>query len=130
MRLDRDLAAVPLDDDATGDVEPEAGALADVLGREERLERVRLDLGGHARRRCRAISTTTRSAVGARSATRSVPAPSIASIALSMRFVQTWLSSPGHRLDRRHVVAVVAHDRDAVGELVAEHHQRALDPLA
>ena len=44
--VDADRAAVPLDDDAPGDVQPEAGALADVLGREEGLERT----GRHLRR--------------------------------------------------------------------------------
>ena len=42
-RVDLDRPAVPLDDDPAGDVEPEAGALADVLGGEERLE----DPAGH-----------------------------------------------------------------------------------
>jgi hypothetical protein len=37
-----------LDDDAPGDVEPEPGALADVLGRVEGVERVRLDLAGRS----------------------------------------------------------------------------------
>ena len=39
------------------------------------------------------ISTTTPSP-SARADTRSVPLPSIASTALSMRLVHTWLSSP------------------------------------
>src|SRR6478735_2972358 len=47
-RLDVDVPRVTFDDDAPRDVQAEAGALADVLGREERLERVGLDLGGHA----------------------------------------------------------------------------------
>ena len=47
--VDVDQAAVALDHDPAGDVEAEAGALADVLGREERLERARDDLRRHAR---------------------------------------------------------------------------------
>ena len=46
---DGDLAAVAPDDDPPGDVEAEAGALAHVLGREERLEDVRPDVGRDAR---------------------------------------------------------------------------------
>ena len=41
-----------------------------------------------------ATSTTTQPAVSGRADTVSVPVPSIASIALSTRLVQTWLSSP------------------------------------
>ena len=53
----------------------------------------------------------------------------MASTALSIRLVQTWLSSPGVRLDARQVGVVVAHDRDAVAQLVPEHHQGALEAL-
>ena len=53
LGLHADLAPVPLDDDPPGDVEPETRALADLLGREERLEGVGRDLLGHARARCR-----------------------------------------------------------------------------
>src|SRR5512145_2480166 len=46
-RVDVDLPAVTLHDDSAGQVEPEPGALADLLGREERLEGVGGDLLGH-----------------------------------------------------------------------------------
>ena len=78
--------------------------------------------------RCRAISTTTASP-SARVATRRVPAPSIASTALSMRLVHTWLSSPAYASIARDVGVVVADDGRRRRELVAEHHQRALEPL-
>src|SRR5689334_5172478 len=42
-----EAAAVPLLDDPPGDVEPEAGALADLLGGEERLEGPGCDVVGH-----------------------------------------------------------------------------------
>ena len=69
-----DGALVALDDDAAGDVEAEAGALADVLGRVERVERAGGDLGGRGPAPVSAISTTTASS-SARVVTRSVPAP-------------------------------------------------------
>ncbi len=53
----------------------------------------------------------------------------MASTALSMRFVQTWLSSPGLADDGGYGVVVVAHDGDAVAQLVAEHDQRALEAV-
>ena len=53
----------------------------------------------------------------------------MASIALSMRFVHTWLSSPGCASIRRSVGVVVTHDGDAAAQLVPEHHERALDAL-
>src|SRR5690242_13025785 len=43
-----EAAVVALLDDPTRDVQPEAGALADLLGREERLERPGRDVVGHA----------------------------------------------------------------------------------
>src|SRR5688572_14742418 len=48
FRGDHDLTMVAVGDDPPRDVETEPGALADVLGREERLERTRLHLGRHA----------------------------------------------------------------------------------
>ena len=44
--LDRQVAAVPRDDDAIRDVQAQPGALADRLGGEERLEDALPDLGG------------------------------------------------------------------------------------
>ena len=90
-----DLAAVAFDDDAPGDVEPEPRALADVLRREERLERPLLHVGGHA---VTAVDDVDHDvvAVDARVDSRSVPWPSIASIALSMRLVHTWFSSAAY----------------------------------
>ena len=46
----------------------------------------------------------------------------MASMALSMRFVHTWFSSPGIA-SMRGGRAVVAHDRDVLSELVREHHE-------
>src|SRR5207342_1210316 len=43
-----DLAVVAADHDLPGDVEAEAGSLADILGGEERLEHTGADLVGHA----------------------------------------------------------------------------------
>ena len=78
--------------DAAGDVEAEPGALADVLGRVERLERAGDDLGRHP---SPVSPTSTMTARRRRRVDRrSVPDPSIASTALSMRLVHTWLSSP------------------------------------
>ena len=48
LRLDADVAAVVLRDDALDDVEAEAGAEPDRLGGEERLEDARLDVLGNA----------------------------------------------------------------------------------
>ena len=48
LRLERDAAAVLLDD-RVGDRQPEAGALADLLGGEERIEDLRLHVFRHAR---------------------------------------------------------------------------------
>src|SRR5215469_7913974 len=50
-RLDAQVAVVAADDDTPADIQPEAGALADRLGGEERLEDPLLDVGGHARPR-------------------------------------------------------------------------------
>ena len=53
-----------------------------------------------------------------------------ASIALSMRFVQTWLSSEPEASMRGSVAVEVAHDLDPLlAQLVAEHRERALEPL-
>ena len=79
--------------DPEGDVESEAGALAHWLGREERLEDPVLDLGGMPG----PVSPNSTSSSSRSSAVRivSVPVPFIADMALSIRFVQTWFSSPG-----------------------------------
>ena len=58
LGLDLDRAAVALDD-AVDDRQAEAGALADVLGGEERVEDARQHLGAGCRGRCRAISIVT-----------------------------------------------------------------------
>src|SRR5271157_4888098 len=79
--VDGDRATVALHDDAPCDVEAQACALADVLGRVKGLERA----GRHLRRHARAGVDS-----------RSVPAPAMASMALSMRLVHTWFSSPGY----------------------------------
>ena len=50
--VDLDVTAA-LRDDAVDDREPEAGPLADALGREERLEDAREHVRRHAARRCR-----------------------------------------------------------------------------
>src|SRR3954447_7121299 len=47
--VDADVAVVLLDDDAPGDVQAQPGALADVLGGEERLEDARAHVLGDAR---------------------------------------------------------------------------------
>ena len=96
--VDGELATVSLDDDAPRDVEAEAGALADILGREEGLERAGCDLRRHARA---AVPDLDDDGVAVdRVVTRSVPEPSIASMALSIRLVQTWLSSPAYASTR------------------------------
>ena len=46
-----------------------------------------------------------------------------------MRLVHTWLSSPAYASIRGTSGVVLADDLDAVAELVAEHHQRALEAL-
>ena len=125
--VDVDAAAVPLDDDPPGDVEAEAGALADLLGRVERVERTGRDLRCHPG----PVSPTSTDdpSSSARGGDRSVPSPSIGVDGVVERLVHTWLSSPGYPSIRGRSGVVLAHDRHAVAQLVAEHHQRALDPL-
>ena len=109
--VDLDLAAVPLHHDAPGDVEPEAGALADVLGREERLERARRDLRRHARAGVGDLDDdVSPSRRGWRAAAcRRRPSRRAA---LSTRLVHTWLSSPGYASIRGQVGVVLADDGD------------------
>ena len=95
LGLHLDVAVVPVHDDPPADVQAEAGALADALGGEERLEDPVPDLGrdagpGVADLDQHAVPVASRAV-----RTVSVPVPSIASTALSMRFVHTWLSSAG-----------------------------------
>ena len=59
-----------------------------------------------------------------------VPRSPSASIALSMRFVHTWLSSEPRTVSCGQRAVVVAHDLDrGVLELVAQHDQRRLQAL-
>ena len=74
------------------------------------------------------ISTTT-SSPSAAVATRSVPGAVHRVDGVVDQVGPHLVELAGVRLDRRHVGAVVAHHRDAVAELVAEHHQRALEAL-
>ena len=60
---------------------------------------------------------------------RRVPSPSIASTALSTRLVHTWFSSPGYASMRGSSASYSRTTVDAVAELVAEHHERALQAL-
>ena len=108
-----------LDDPPRG-VEPEAGAAPDVLGGEERLEDARRALVRDARPVVGDVDAHA-AAVG-RVRIVIVPVSPSASIALSSRFVHTWLSSEPWTVSLRQRPVVVAHDLDLrVLELVAEH---------
>ena len=89
------IAVVLLDDDPPRQVQAEAGALAERLGGEERVEDVLDDV----RRGCRARRRRSRRGSSPRLPAQvrivSVPCPSIAWMALSMMLVHTWLRSPG-----------------------------------
>jgi hypothetical protein len=92
--VDGDRATVALHNDALGDVEAETGALAYVLRRVERLERTGRHLRRHTRTGVADLDDDVISVSPRRYLERA--APSIASTALSMRLVHTWLSSPAY----------------------------------
>ena len=129
LGFDGQRAVVAVDDDAAGGGEPEAGAVADVLGREERVEDplARSPAGCRARRRrCRPRRRRRR----ARVLIVIVPDSPSASIAF-VEQVRPHLVELGaaHGQPRQRPV-VVAHDLDrGVLEPVAEHDQRRLEPL-
>ena len=89
--LHRQITVVLVDDDAPRNIQTEAGALADRFGGEEGLE----DPLANGRRYAGPVSPISTSTKPSSSPVRtvSVPVPCIAATALSMRFVQTWLSS-------------------------------------
>ena len=93
--VDADVAVVLLDDDAPGDVQAKPGALADGLGGEERLEDARRARPRGCPDRCRRSRPIASRPRGACGGQRAVPAGRLASTALSMMLVHTWLSSPG-----------------------------------
>ena len=112
--VDRDEPAAALDD-AEHRRQAQAGALADPLGGEERLEQVRLDLGRHPACRCPPPPAARSARPGDRGpaagrprrmstaavAMRSVPPPGMASRPLSARFSSTCSSCAGSPPDRR-----------------------------
>ena len=118
-RIDDDGAAMAFDDDAPCDVQAEAGALADVLGGEEGLEGARGHLRWHPEASVADLDDDS-VLFGAGRQAGACRLPSIASMALSMRLVQTWLSSASVSLNRQDVGTVVPHHGDAIAELVAE----------
>ena len=89
---DADVALVVFDDHAVGDVQAEARALADVLGRVEGLEDPLPHVFGDAGAVVGDLDEHPPVLAGG--ADRDRPWPSTASMALSRRLVQTWFSSP------------------------------------
>ena len=91
-RLDRQVAVVLVDDDPPRDVQAQAGALADRLGGEERLEDPSTIVVGDARA---GVADLDLDAVVDRDwcGWSACPSPPIACTALSIRFVHTWFSS-------------------------------------
>ena len=118
-----------LGDDALNDVEAETGAFADRLGREERLEDPRLHVGGNA-------DAVVDDAHDRRATVAGGLDPQHAMIRHRVDRVvgqigPDLIELAGKRAHRRQIGRVVALERDVLAfELVAEHHQRAVDPLA
>ena len=133
LALDRDVTAALLDDAVDGG-QPEAGALARLLGREERLEDARLRRPASCPRPCR---RTTRRTYGPAASPLvglqlvqpatlavsmvSVPPFGMASRALTARFRMHLLDLAGIGLDRRQRRRQVDVQIDVLADQAAEH---------
>src|SRR6516164_3362512 len=120
LGVDRDRAAVALYDDALCDVETKTGAFAHVLGCVEGLERAGRHLRWHAWAGITDLDEDIVSLGPSRQAKRACPVHRVDGVVnevgphlVKLTGVRLYLGDAG---------AVVAHDRDTVGELVPEHH--------
>src|SRR5215471_10175696 len=125
--LHAQVAVMPSDDDAPADIQPEAGALADGLGREEGLEDPLLNIGGYPRPAVANVDdklvTVERGPDGQRAR----------SVHRRYRIVDQvgpdLVELAGEARNLRQVTTVVANDSDRIADLAAEHGQRAVQQL-
>jgi hypothetical protein len=118
---------VALDDDAPRDVKAKPGALADVLGGVERLERPGQYLGGHPGAGVGDLDDDVPGVRSGRDAERPAGVHGVDGVVDDVRphLVEVgWV-----RLDTRHAGAVSADDGHAVSQLLPQHHQGAVDAL-
>src|SRR5699024_907354 len=127
LGVDADLAAVAIHHDAPGDVEPETGALADILRRVARLERARRHRRRHA---CAGVADLDAAVARVSPGHDLERADAFHRVDRVVDQVGPHLVElTGVRLDPGDLAAVLALDLDAVAELVAQHHQRALQAV-
>jgi EmrB/QacA subfamily drug resistance transporter len=127
FRVDRDCAAVPLFDDAPGDIETEPRAFADVLRRIEGFECSGRNLRRHPVAGVGDLDDEVRLVGTGREPQRAAAWHCIDGVVDEVRpdlIELTWVSD-----DARHAVVVVANHRDSRAQLVAEHDQRALETV-
>jgi len=126
-RAGGDLAVVPLDDDAACDVKAKPGALADVLGGVERLERPGQYLGGHPGA---GVGDLDDDVLGVRSGRDAERPAGVHGVDGVVDEVRPHLVEVGRvRLDARHAGAVFTDDGHAFSQLLPQHHQGAVDAL-
>src|SRR5215469_1839425 len=118
---------MPADDDAPADVQPETGALADRLGREERLEDPRLDVGRNAGPGITDVDQKLLALDCGPDGQRAVPGHSSDCVVDQVGPYLVELA--GEARNRRQVRAVVPNDTDLVADLSAEHGERAVQQL-
>ena len=127
LRLHLDVSAVALHHDPSRDVEAETGALADLLGREEGLERALGDLGRHARPGVGDLHDDA-GVVGARAhGQHALPVHRVDGVVDEVGPHLVELADV--RLDRRHARGVLAPHLDPVAELVRQHGDGAVETL-
>src|SRR5208337_4522002 len=125
--VDGDRAAVALHDDAPCDVEAQAGAFADVLGRVKGLEGAGRHLRRHARAGVADLDDDVVAFGPGRQPERARAGHGVDGVVDEVGPYLVQLA--GVCLDPRDVCAVVTHDRDTVAELVPEHQQGALNAV-
>src|SRR5437763_15312742 len=127
LRLHADVAVVATDDDAIADVETEAGAVADILGREEGLEDAPLQFGRDSRSRVADLDEDAVAFPGGPHGQRALAAHGVDGVVDEVG--PDLIQLARLRADLGKAAVVVADNLHTLLELVAQDDQRALEPV-